>query len=379
MKHSSKIILIEIGIILASLFCLFVFNINYHIYLSILILLAIGLHFFLKQEKRQERFNTEIVLIIIISILFYYAITYFLGFFLGFYYSNYSKSLIGIMTNIIYALIVIISIENIREDLIKNHAYHKSIVYLTPIICCLLEIPSLINFKIYTETIDIFYAFLTLILPSISKNIALTYITYKSNKNSSIIYQLLVTIPLYFLPVFPDFGEFLEIVKNMLLPIIVMILIANIINIKFDKIKNSISLAHIKLFTRTINTVLVIFIIIILYLTSGLFRFYSLAIGSISMTGSINKGDIVIIDKKYKSIKKNDVIAFEEQGKIVVHRVIKVRHNTKEKSYRTKGDYNTTPDGWVVKKGAIVGKVVVKIKWLGWPTVALSELLTKKG
>ena len=379
MKHSTKMILIEIGIIFASLFCLLFFNINYYIYLLTLAISAIAIHFLLKTDKREERFNTEIILIIVISLLFYYAITYFFGFFTGFYYSTYSKSILGIIRNIVFALIIIFSIENIREDLIKNNAYHKSIVYITPIICCLLELPSLVSFKVLTSKVDIFYAFLVLILPSITKNIVLTFITFKSNKKSSITYQLLKTIPLYILPTFPNFGEFLEIVINMLLPVIVLVLVLNITDIKFDKIKNSRKLTYNNLITKILNTIMVLIILIVIYFTCGLFRYYSLAIGSSSMKGSINKGDVVIIDKRYKSIKKNDVIAFKEQGKIVVHRVVKVRHDSITPSYKTKGDYNKNVDSWIVKKDAIVGKEVLRIRWIGWPTVILSELLQNKG
>ena len=379
MKHSTKMILIEIGIIFASLFCLIFFNINYYVYLLTLVITAITIHFFLKTDKREERFNNEIILIIVISLLFYYAITYFFGFFTGFYYSTYSKSILGIIRNIIFALIIIFSIENIREDLIKNHAYHKSIVYITPIICCLLELPSLVSFKVLTSKVDVFYAFLVLMLPSITKNIVLTFITFKSNKRSSITYQLLKTIPLYLLPTFPNFGEFLEIVINMLLPVIVLVLVLNITDIKFDKIKNSRALAYNNILTKVLNTIMVLIILIVIYFTCGLFRYYSLAIGSSSMKGTINKGDVVIIDKRYKSIKKKDVIAFKEQGKIVVHRVVKVRHDSVTPSYKTKGDFNKNVDSWIVKKDAIVGKEVLRIRWIGWPTVILSELLQNKG
>ena len=55
-----------------------------------------------------------------------------------------------------------------------------------------------------------------------------------------------------------------------------------------------------------------------------MFRFTSLAIGSNSMAKVINKGDIVIIDKKQKDINKNDVIAYDQGGRIIVHRVVDI-------------------------------------------------------
>ena len=195
MKNSHKMLSIEVGLIIASLFCMFAFSINYYVYLGIIVALSIGMYFLLKPERVKERFDLDILLIITISILFYYAITYFLGFFSGFYYTSYSRKILTMIINTISGLLVIISIENIREVLIKNNAYHKSIVWLTPIICFLLEVPTLVNFRLFHTRVDIFSAFLVTLLPALIKNFTLTYITYKSNKKNSILYQALLTIP----------------------------------------------------------------------------------------------------------------------------------------------------------------------------------------
>ena len=375
MKNSHKMLSIEVGLIIASLFCLFAFSINYYIYLGIIVALSIGMYFLLKPERVKERFDLDILLIITISILFYYAITYFLGFFSGFYYTSYSRKILTMIMNTVSGLLVIISIENIREVLIKNNAYHKSIVWLTPIICFLLEVPTLVNFRLFHTRVDIFSAFLVKLLPALIKNFTLTYITYKSNKKNSILYQALLTIPAYFVPVFPNLGEFISIVVNITLPILILVLIMNISTIKFEKVINSRNLQHKKIIIRVFNVLMVLIVLIMIYLNCNLFRFTSLAIGSTSMQGSIDKGDIVIIDKHNKSPKENDVIAFREQGRIVVHRMVNIKDFKTVNYYITKGDANNDVDAWYVAKESIVGTVKLRIRWLGWPTVALSELL----
>ena len=93
------------------------------------------------------------------------------------------------------------------------------------------------------------------------------------------------------------------------------------------------------------------------------------------MAKVINKGDIVIIDKKQKDINKNDVIAYDQGGRIIVHRVVDILEDETGNVYITKGDANESSDGWTVNNKNLTGKVLVKIKWLGWPTVKLSELL----
>lgn len=377
MKHSTKIICLEIGIIIFSFFCSFSFHINSFLYLGLLALFAIVLHFFLKPAKRVERFDVDIILITIISILFYYALTYFIGFFSGFYYSSYSKRLLGILYNLVFSIVTILSIENIRETLIRNNYYHKSIIFLTPIITFLLEIPMLANFQIYTTKYEYFNAFLTLLLPCFIKHITLTYILCKSSKKNTIVYQLLLTIPKYFLPVFPNLGDFFDIVINCSLPVIILVLVMNISTFNFDKIKNSRLLGRNKILIRTVNTFMILFILVTLYLASNMFRFAALAIGSKSMQGSINKGDVVILDKKDKYPKKGDVMAFQEQGKTIVHRVIQLKSRNGERVYITKGDANNGKDNWILTKDSMVGKVKFRVRWIGWPTVALSEMISK--
>ena len=58
------------------------------------------------------------------------------------------------------------------------------------------------------------------ILPSITTNILLTFMSMKVGYKSNIIYRLLTEIPLYFLPIFPNFGDYLEAVLRLSLPIV---------------------------------------------------------------------------------------------------------------------------------------------------------------
>ena len=376
MKHSLKILLIELGLFIASFFCIFVVKINYFIYLGILSAVSLGLFFLLKPDLRKERFYTEILLIIIISILFYFAITYLLGFLWGVYYTSFSKTAVGRLVNVCSTVVLVLAIENIRSIFIKNSAYHKEIVYILPLVCAFLEIPSMIsNIRMYTTASDLLNIFLNLLLPCIVKNITLTYIVYKADFRCSIVYQLLFLIPNYFVPFFPNLGDFFYIVFNVIFPIIVLMLVVNVTITKDGKITNSRNLLTKNTLSNIGIICMISFILVVLYLTSNMFRFTAFAIGSESMSRSINKGDMVIIDKKPKAIQEMDVIAFKEQGRIIVHRVISVEKKGNTMVYQTKGDANPTPDNWKVYDSAVVGKVKMKISMIGWITVKLSEVI----
>ena len=377
MKYSLKLLLTEVGILIASLFCVFIYRINYNVYLAVLFFVSLALYFIFKPDIRKERFHTEIILIILISIMFYFAFTYLLGFFWGVYYTTYSRTFIGICRNVFTTLIMVLAVENIRSVLIKNSVYQKTIIYITPIVCTLLEIPSLVNLELYTSTVDLFNVSLTLFLPCIVKNIVLTFVLYKSNFKCTVLYQLLFLLPNYFVPVFPNLGDFFYIVINVVFPVLVLMMVVNVTSKNATKIENSRELTYRKVLLRVSMTFMILFILVVLYLTSNMFRFSALAIGSPSMSKAINKGDMVIIDKDAKDIKVKDVIAFEEQGRVIVHRVISIDDLNDIRLYQTKGDANPTKDGWKVNDNTLVGKVVLRIRWLGWPTVKLSELLQK--
>ena len=103
-----------------------------------------------------------------------------------------------------------------------------------------------------------------------------------------------------------------------------------------------------------------------------------MSIATASMTGTINKGDAVIVDSKDRNFKVGKVIAFYREGKVIVHRLVKIKEKDAEYIYITKGDYNDSEDVWKLKDKDIIGCVNFKIPYIGWPSVSLSEILNRK-
>ena len=117
--------------------------------------------------------------------------------------------------------------------------------------------------------------------------------------------------------------------------------------------------------------------IILVYFTSGCFKYHAVAVASGSMSPAIDTGDVVVIKKidgKYSNIKEGDVIAFEYSNVIIVHRVINKVYDRGEYFFYTKGDNNKEKDNFVIKEDMIEGIVNYKIPFVGFPTVWLNEL-----
>ncbi|HDM22468.1 MAG TPA: signal peptidase I [Methanomicrobia archaeon] len=99
-----------------------------------------------------------------------------------------------------------------------------------------------------------------------------------------------------------------------------------------------------------------------------------------SFKNGFSRGDIVII-KKEENIKIGDIIVFKTPYlKVpVVHRVISINTGI-EDYYLTKGDNNAFPDTYYmgrygVPEEKVIGKVVLVIPKIGYPSIWLKELL----
>ena len=103
-----------------------------------------------------------------------------------------------------------------------------------------------------------------------------------------------------------------------------------------------------------------------------------IGIGSESMTGAINKGDAVIAIKvKEENIQENDVIVFQTQDKVLIHRVVEIENIDGVNHYRTKGDANGTRDNIDITMDKIYGEVKLRIPCIAYPSVYLTEFMQK--
>lgn len=373
-----KVFIVEILLFLLSLSHFFVFKISNSFLLLLELSIITGvIYYFFRVDRREERVKKDLLLLILIVTISYYVITYFLGFFIGFVYSNYSRSFIGILRNIFVSSLMVLSIEIMRECIIKSAKYYKFLIILSSLIFFLLEVITQISFNNIHSGVELVQFIMVIVIPYISKNIFLTYSTYYTDKTNSIVYNLIMTLPNFILPVFPDLGDYIGTLLLTTLPLILVAVSYKMFFYKREKIVDSRWQAKFSNIQKMFTVSLLFLLILIVYLVGGFGRFMALAIGSESMTGAINKGDVIIIDKKKKEYKKKDIIAFSQNGEIIVHRVIDIVEKDDGVYYQTKGDANNGEDPWLVDDKVIVGQEKFRILFLGLPTVALSELIRK--
>ena len=378
-KGFNKILILEIILLIFLLFNSFVFKIaNMYVISGIMLpflILMIVLNGF---EKDNYRYKKDVLLNIIIFLLMYYFITYFLGLFSGFVKSSYSLSFINIIKNTFPVIALILISELMRYVLFNKTKRNLPCLIIGCLLFVMVDVNTMVHIYDVKTALGITKMICLVVFPSITKNIFLTYLTMKVGYKNGIIYRLITEISTYLLPIFPDFGEYINVLLKTVLPIAIMARLNNMFNYySVRKIKDS----------RYNNRKLVLYSVItfalltIVLLTSGLFTYQALTIGSGSMSPAIEKGDVIVLksmkNEEARKIKKGDVLVYNHDNKIIVHRVIKKSNNGETISFKTKGDYNNAKDSWTVKQEDVIGIVKFRIRWVGMPTVALNELLNK--
>lgn len=375
-KETYIIAVIEVLLLIISLFQIYeVKSFSYPIYLLILFVILGISYYFLKFDKRKERLSKDIMLIIGIVVLLYWLIIYIVGYFSGFLMNSYQRSFFGITKNIIYGFGLIASSEILRHMFLRRRNDNKKIFVLTIIVISLLEIVTKFSANQLDSNVQILKLLFSVVVPIFSKNIFLSFITLKVGCMSSILYRSLMELPLYVVPIIPNLGYYIENLVITILPLIILLIIYKLYYSDDGKIVSSRMYNKINKISNVIYSFIVILLLGVVLLVSGIGRYIVYTIGSASMVPTINVGDVVVIDKKDKEFKEDDIIAFYHNDVILVHRIVKIYKDAYGEYYQTKGDNNDTADSWLVKEKDVVGQYRMRFRWIGWPTVKLNEWL----
>ncbi len=322
----------------------------------------------------KNRYNKDIILTILMCILFYYVLIYVLGFFTGFSRNVFNLKLYSIIDNILPAILLIISTELLRNTINSKIKDKIWILVYSVFVFTLIDTTFIIYSMDYTKISSLLILLGLYVLPSLSKNFLLTYLSYKVGYKSTIIYRLLMEIPLYILPIIPNFGDYV----NSVVYIIVPVFIFNIIRRMFDKNNTSeIKLSRPKHTGLIIKVTSILLIGLLVCLNTGFFKYQFIVIATGSMTPNINKGDVVLLKKlsegEIRNLKEGEILVFKQDGKLVVHRISRIYKSGEEMFFKTKGDHNNDEDNYLIEVNQVLGTVNHKIRYLGYPTVMLYE------
>lgn len=221
----------------------------------------------------------------------------------------------------------------------------------------------------YSQICEFFCIFF---VQSVAKNLLLNSLSKKYGYSPCLYYRLFMDLYLFILPLKPRLNNFIEAVLFLIFPYIVYIIIQELTEkrkVQLSKSKNKSEYVG--------NTIVIVFVVILVMLVSCEFKYGMLAVGSKSMTGTINKGDAIIYKKYEKGtpLKEGQVIVFRKNNVMIIHRITKAyKIDDREEVYQTKGDANKNNDNWLVKQKEVVGTVDTRVLWVAWPSVLLNEI-----
>lgn len=309
-----------------------------------------------KQRIKDKKEKEQIILIIVLISLMLYFLS---GLIVGYSKNIYNNNFIGIIINLWSYVFIIVYQEYIRNYLVKKHK----------IICFILL--TLFEINLYTlfnidNNIELFKQISLVVIPAISTNLLLNYLTKTSGYISCLLYKIPIIFTNIYLPILPNLNWFINSLYRTLLPFIIYIFIKKI-DTKRDRIKS-----------KTSSNILILIILIIFVLfVAGIFKYKIVSIASNSMKDTISRGYAVIIEQT-NDIKLYDIIEYRLDKIVIVHRVISIDKTKDGYLYTTKGDNNNNSDKDKVKEEQIIGKVIVKIPYIGYPSVWLNEFFTRR-
>ena len=139
-----------------------------------------------------------------------------------------------------------------------------------------------------------------------------------------------------------------------------------------EKISNKIKNKRMtkKIFKYIILNVLIILFVINLILSfeenTHILGIYMFNIVSESMEPTLNKNDLVLVQKcELSELQEGDIITFKQDERTISHRILNITKDEETIRFKTKGDNNEIPDQDEVEENQVYGKVVFRIKKIG--------------
>ena len=236
----------------------------------------------------------------------------------------------------------------------------------------MIDISSSLYYSDLSSSLETFKFIALTFLPSIARNVVCSYISLKFGYKPNILWCLILNLYGYLLPIIPNPNEYFLSILRLLLPVFIYLKVYTF----YSKVDEHEIESNYNKKNYALLIIPLIITGIIFYYTSGYFKYYAVAIASGSMSPEIDKGDIVIIDKinnNYSNAKVGDILAYEYNQVLIVHRIVNIIRDNGEYFFYTKGDSNDNKDNYVIKEEMIKGIVKNKIPYIGLPTIWINQ------
>ena len=325
---------------------------------------------FIKKRSIHSFNKQQVLLIFSVSAVLFIVVYYVLGLSVGYtqLYSVFSlKTLFAI---IIPIALIVIGTEVIRSILLARREWLTTgVAFLVGVLSEIFIAGGFVGLGSTYNVVD--FVGIT-VFPAITANVLYNYVSDRYGMRPNAVYRLIMTLYMYIIPFVPAVPRVLTSFLRIVLPLALLVFIKALFE-KKQRTKNYKKQRWIYLpYALGIFAVTAIIMLI-----SCEFRFGAVVIASPSMTGEINKGDTIIYEsyEHCEGAEVGDVIVFSKSGNAkIVHRVAEIKTVDGELRYITKGDANEDVDSGYITDEQIVGKVRLKLLYVGYPSLWLYEM-----
>ncbi len=328
--------------------------------------------------KKREIYSinkNQVLMIMTVIALVYVMLYYLSGLKFGFIINLYKFSFNIFLKYILPIAAIIACTEIIRAVMMAQQSkLAKMFCYFACVVADMLivsNIPSVTSFNKFMELVA------GALLPAILSNFLYQYLSKRYGIYPGLVFRAITTLHLYIFPVRSGIAETLLNFVRLLLPIAIYLYIDSL----YEK-KKRFALGNTSRVARIASTVLTVVVLIILtgtvMLVSNQFKYGALVIATESMTGELNKADVAIFERyDDHAVEQGQVIVFDKNNVVTVHRVVKIEIINGVTRYYTKGDANEDNDAGFIVDSDIVGVVNYKVPYLGYPTIWMRSLFKR--
>ena len=326
-------------------------------------------HFLGYKKNKKTKIKSQINNIFIIVSTMYLISIYLIGNATGFIKNDFN------ILNTIYLILYLIVSEIFRYIFLSKCNKNSNQQYVITFLLVLFDVLVASTFS-PTNMLNILNI-ISITFYSAIKNSLLSYTSYRYGYKACYLYAFITSLMPLVAPIYPNLGNYISIVFMITYTAVIFYNISKPTRKEEEETVNT----YKKNAFFYIERFLLIFVVIIIFLVSGNFKYSISAIASDSMYPALKRGDAIILEKLDKknvdTLKKGMIVAYEQDGQIVTHRILTIELQNGEEYIITKGDNNSTKDVQKKTKDDIIGIVRFRIPYIGYPSVEISEIKNK--
>ena len=336
---------------------------------------AVLIPIFIKKRNILSINKNQVLLILTVIALLYVMACYLTGLKFGFYKNPYGLNLNNFFRFFLPIAAIITFSEVIRYVLMaQNDRLASVFCYLSCVIADMLicsNLPSITSMARFMDLIA--GAF----FPAIISNLLYNYLSKRYGIYPNLVFRAITVLYVYTFSTVSAISDALLSFVNIIFPIAIYLFIDAL----YEK-KRKYALGNRSVFVKVLSVVLTVTVVIIMLgtvmLISNQFKYGAYVIATPSMTGELNQGDVALYERlDDRPVEEGEVIVFDKDGTVILHRVEKIETINGITRYYTKGDANEDRDAGYILRSDIIGHVNFKIPYIGFPTLWMRNLFKK--